>query len=57
MSLYVSHLSESSGFENGSTTYGMALAQGLDVQEGQRLVALEELERGDLSYILSGCTC
>ena len=29
--------------------YCVAAAQGLDVEEGQRLVALEELERGNVS--------
>jgi hypothetical protein len=29
--------------------YSMALAKGVDVEEGERLVALEELEAGDLA--------
>ena len=36
-------------------TYSMALAQWLDVHEGQRLVALEELEGGDLACIEPWC--
>lgn len=36
-------------------TYGVALAQGLNVQEGQRLLALEELEGGDLACIEPWC--
>lgn len=32
----------------------MALAEGADVEEGQSLVALEELEARDLAYTQSG---
>jgi hypothetical protein len=36
-------------------TYSMALAQGLDVHKGQRLLALEELEGRDLACIEPWC--
>lgn len=29
----------------------MSAAQGVDVEEGERLVALEELEAGDVAYV------
>jgi hypothetical protein len=31
-------------------TYGMAFAERIDVEEGQRLVGFEELERGDFTW-------
>lgn len=37
------------GLRFGWSTYGMAAAQGVDVEEGQGLVTLEELEAGDFS--------
>lgn len=36
-------------------THGMALAQGVDIQEGECLLALEELHGGDLPYGLGQC--
>lgn len=44
------------GAFNNKTTYGMTLAQRLDVHEGQGLVALEKLEGGDLSCETTGHT-
>lgn len=41
----------------GNDTYRMATAEGLDIEESENLLVLEELQRRDISYIATNEAC